>query len=91
MTYKEIIAELKNKIYRPVYLLTGDEPFYTDRITEYISKNVLTESEKSFNQAVLYGKETNANDVITIARRFPMMSNYQVVILKEAQELKIGI
>ncbi|MBN2519714.1 MAG: DNA polymerase III subunit delta [Bacteroidales bacterium] len=88
MTYKEIITELKNKIYRPVYLLTGDEPFYIDLISNNISENVLDENEKSFNQTVLYGKETDVNTLITLARRYPMMSNYQVVILKEAQELK---
>ena len=88
MTYQEIIAELKNKIYRPIYFLTGDEPYYIDKITNYISDHVLNENEKSFNQTTLYGKETDVTSLITLARRFPMMSNYQVVILKEAQEVK---
>jgi DNA polymerase III subunit delta len=84
----ELMSDLKNKIYKPVYFFTGDEPYYIDKVTDYIMCNVLTEAEKSFNQTVIYGKDNEAADVLNAARRFPMMSNQQVVVLKEAQELK---
>lgn len=89
MTYEAIVAELKNKKYRPLYFLAGDEPFYIDKITQYIEHNVLDESERSFNQSILYGKETDIDTVIGEAKRFPMMAPYQVVIVKEAQHLKL--
>ena len=87
MTYEDILKDLKDKKYKPVYLLMGEEPYYIDRVTDYIAKNVLSEEEKTFNQIVLYGKDTDIPGVINAARRFPMMSNRQVVIVKEAQEL----
>ena len=87
-SYAEIMGELKNKIYKPVYFLTGDEPYYIDCISDYIEKNVLDEAEKSFNQAVYYGKDINIRDLINSARRFPMMGNYLVIIVKEAQNIK---
>ena len=86
--FDEIIKELKNKIYRPVYFLMGEETYYIDLVTDYITKHVLTEAEKTFNQMQFYGKDSDVNTVINAARRFPMMANYQVVVLKEAQELK---
>jgi DNA polymerase-3 subunit delta len=86
--FSQILADLKNKIYHPIYLLMGDEAYYIDLITDYISKHVLTEAERTFNQLVLYGKDTDVRVIIDAARRFPMMSNYHVVIVKEAQELK---
>jgi len=88
MTHEAILKDLKNKSYKPVYLLMGDEPYYIDMITDYIAKNVLNDSEKTFNQMVIYGKDTNIPDLVNTARRFPMMANHQVVILKEAQDLK---
>src|SRR6056297_885687 len=88
LSYEQILGDLKNKIYHPVYFLTGDEPFYIDRITEYASRNILTPEEQSFNQTVLYGKDVDAAAVINSAKRFPMMANQQVVIVKEAQEIK---
>ena len=88
MTYDEILNDLKNKIYKPVYLLYGEESYFIDKITDYIANNVLTEAEKAFNQTIMYGKDVSINTVIQAARRFPMMSNYQVVIIKEAQNLK---
>jgi len=86
--YNDIINELKKKIYKPVYFLQGEEPYFIDKITSYIQENVLTEAEKSFNQTILYGKDTTVEEVINTAKRFPMMANLQVVIVKEAQELK---
>jgi DNA polymerase III subunit delta len=88
MTVHEIISELKNRNFRPVYLLSGEEPYYIDMITDYIMNNVLSEEEKAFNQTVLYGKDTDAVGVINSARRFPMMASYQLIVLKEAQQLK---
>jgi DNA polymerase-3 subunit delta len=85
--YIDILRDLKNKIYKPVYFLMGEEPYYIDVITDYIATNVLTDSEKEFNQVVMYGKDTTALNVINAAKRFPMMSQYQVVIVKEAQTL----
>ena len=87
MEYNAILRDLKNKTYKPIYFLMGEEPYYIDLITDYIASNVLNESEKTFNQIVLYGKDTTVPDIINTARRFPMMSSYQVVIVKEAQTL----
>ena len=86
--YQEILRDLKNKIYKPIYFLMGEEPYFIDNITDYIADNVLTDAEKTFNQMVLYGKDTDIATVINTAKRFPMMANYQVVIVKEAQNLK---
>ncbi len=88
MTYEQIITDLKNKIYKPIYYLMGNEPFYIDKITNHIIKNVLTDVEKDFNQTILYGKDTDIHTVITTAKRFPMMANLQVVVVKEAQNIK---
>lgn len=87
-TYESIMDELKNRVYRPVYYLMGEEGFYTDRITDYIARNVLNEVEQEFNLSVYYGLDTNIETVISAARRYPMMSEYQVVIVKEAQMMK---
>ncbi len=86
--YKEIIRELKNKIFKPVYFLAGKEPYYIDLLTDFIEGQVLDEAEKSFNQTVLYGLDVTVMQVIETCRRFPMMSNQQVVIVREAQKLK---
>jgi len=88
MTHDEIIRELKDKNYHPIYFLYGDEPYYIDLISNYIAENTLTEAEKSFNQTILYGKDSDGPGVINAARRFPMMSDKQVIIVKEAQELR---
>ena len=86
--YKEILQDLKRKIYKPVYFLCGEEPYFIDKISDFIEKNVLDESEKDFNQTILYGKDVTMDVVLGTAKRFPMMSEYQVVIVKEAQNLK---
>lgn len=88
MKFEEILKDLKNKIYKPIYFLSGEEPYYIDLITDYIAKNVLTEAERSFNQTVLFGKDSKIEDIINAAKRFPMMANHQVIIVKEAQEIK---
>ena len=88
MEYKEILSDLEKKIYHPIYILHGEEPYYIDIISNYIEKNVLTEEEKDFNQTVVSGKDTSAEAINALARRYPMMSDYQVVIVKEAQNVK---
>ena len=87
-TYEEIARELKNRIYKPVYYLMGEESYYIDRISEYIAQTVLNENEKEFNQTIVYGADTDIATVINAAKRYPMMSKYQVVIVKEAQNIK---
>jgi DNA polymerase-3 subunit delta len=88
MDFNTIMSDLKKKVYRPVYFLMGDEPYFIDIISDYIEQNVLDESEKEFNQSVLYGRDVTIADIIGAAKRFPMMSEYQVVIVKEAQDVK---
>jgi DNA polymerase-3 subunit delta len=88
VTYEEILSDLKNRIFKPVYFLAGEEPYYIDLITDYIQDKVLTEDEKPFNQIILYGEDTNIASIIDTARRFPMMASHQVLIIKEAQSLK---
>ncbi len=88
MNYQQILTELRNKEYHPVYFLHGNESFFIDSISNFIENKVLTEAEKSFNQTVFYGKETEASAVIDVALRYPMMAMRQVVVVKEAQEMK---
>ncbi len=84
---KQIVTEIKNGNIKPIYFLMGDEPYYIDRISEYIDKNVLAEEEKGFNQMILYGRDVTVEDIVANAKRFPMMAERQVVIVKEAQDL----
>ncbi len=88
MKYENIISDLKSKKYAPVYFLMGDEPYYIDMISDYIADNTLIEAEKAFNQTILYGKDVDMVTVIDSAKRFPMMSEYQVIIIREAQNIK---
>lgn len=87
-TFDSIISDLSKKKYLPVYLLMGDEPFYIDQVTDYITQHVLNEDEKSFNFSVFYGKDADVNNIILSAKRYPMMASHQVIIIREAQELK---
>ncbi len=87
-TYEDIIKEIKAKQYKPIYYLMGDEPYYIDLISDYITQNVLTEIEKEFNLTVVYGADVDVATIINAAKRYPMMSEYQVVIVKEAQNIK---
>ena len=84
---KEIVAEIDKGEPRPLYFLMGEEPYYIDKIAHYIADNVLAEEEKGFNQMVLYGKDSNVEEIVSSAKRFPMMANHQVLIVKEAQHL----
>lgn len=84
---KQIVADIRNGNIKPIYFLFGEEPYYIDKISQFIEKNVLTEEEKGFNQMVLYGKEAGIDEIVGNAKRYPMMAERQVVIVKEAQEL----
>jgi DNA polymerase III subunit delta len=83
----KIINDIKAGNIKPIYFLMGEEPYYIDRITEYLEQNLLTEEEKGFNQMVLYGRDTTVDEIVSNAKRYPMMAERQVVIIKEAQEL----
>ncbi|MDR2496379.1 MAG: DNA polymerase III subunit delta [Tannerellaceae bacterium] len=88
LSFEEICKDVKAKKFVPVYLLMGEEPFFIDQITDLLLENVLNESEKDFNQTILYGAETDAGTIFNAARRFPMMSEYQLVVVREAQDVK---
>lgn len=88
ITYEEIVRSIKNKHYAPVYFLMGDEDYYIDQITDLIMRTVLTDVEKEFNQTVIYGSDTDIASVINMAKRYPMMAEHQVIVVKEAQNLK---
>lgn len=84
---KEIVKDIKNKRLAPVYFLMGDEPYYIDNVADYIEEHVLTEEEKGFNQMILYGRDVSIQDIVSNAKRFPLMADKQVIIVKEAQDL----
>ena len=88
MNYKEIISSISNKDFHPIYFLMGEEAFYIDKISDYISDNVLESQEKEFNQSVLYGKEVDIAQIIAEAKQFPFGATHRVVIVKEAQNIK---
>ncbi|MEI6139063.1 MAG: DNA polymerase III subunit delta [Mariniphaga sp.] len=88
MEYTQIIADIKNKVYSPIYFLEGEEPYFLDLISDYILENVLSEDEKGFNQSILYGKDLSIDTIMTTAKRFPMMAERQVVIIREAQNIR---
>lgn len=87
MTFEQIKAEIQARKFRQVYLLMGDEPFFIDQLTEMLTETVLPEEERDFNQTILYGAESDVPSIIALARSFPMMSDYQMVVIKEAQNL----
>lgn len=88
---KKIVTDIKARAIKPIYFLTGEEAYYIDKLSEYIEKTVLTEEEKGFNQMVMYGKEATIEDIVSNAKRYPMMADYQVIIVKEAQHLAKSI
>lgn len=83
----KIINDIKAGNIKPIYFLMGEEPYYIDKITEYLEHNLLTDDEKGFNQMILYGVDTTIEDIVANAKRYPMMAERQVVIVKEAQNL----
>ena len=88
VSFDGIMSDLKTRHFVPVYYLMGDESYYIDKISDYIAENVLQPEERDFNQTVLFGSDVTAAQIADAARRYPMMSEYQVVIVKEAQNLK---
>ena len=83
----KIVNDIKNGNIRPIYFLMGEEPYYIDKLCDYIDQNLLSEEEKGFNQTVLYGRDVSIEDIVSTCKRYPMMAERQVVIVKEAQEL----
>jgi DNA polymerase-3 subunit delta len=83
----KIINDIKAGNIKPIYFLMGEEPYYIDKLTEYIEQNVLQEHERDFNQTILYGRDVTIEDVVGNAKRYPMMADRQVVVVREAQEL----
>ncbi len=90
MNAVELLKDLKNRKYKPVYLLHGEEPYFIDEVSDFVEHKVLTEAEKGFNQTVFYGKDTDVMTVLNASKRYPMMADYQVVLVKEAQDMKWG-
>lgn len=84
---RQLVADIRNGNIKPIYFLMGAEPYYIDQISNFIEQTVLSEEEKGFNQMVLYGRETTIDDIVANAKRYPMMAERQVLIVKEAQEL----
>lgn len=85
--YSKIISDIKKGIFKPVYLLMGEEPYFIDQITDAIVENALDDSERDFNQTVLYGNEAEVSFVINAAKRYPMMAERQLIVIKEAQNM----
>ena len=88
VSYEGIMKELMSGQYRPVYYLMGEEPYYIDKICDYIAEHALQPEERDFNQTILFGSDVNASQIADAARRYPMMAERQVVIVKEAQNIK---
>ena len=84
----DILKDLKKGQYAPVYFLQGEESFLIDQVSDYIEKNAIDEASKSFNQIILYGKDVKVVDILNNARRYPMMSDRQLVLVKEAQHIQ---
>lgn len=88
MDYKAVIKSIRDKKYEPIYFLHGEEPFFIDAISKVIAEEVLDESERDFNQTVVYGKDCDPAQILSLAKQFPMMSERQVIIIREAQDIK---
>jgi DNA polymerase-3 subunit delta len=86
--YEKLMQDIKNRQFLPIYLLDGDEPFYIDSVTDLLCETILDESERDFNQVVLYGGDIEVVDIINNCRKYPMMAPYNVVVVKEAQNMK---
>ena len=88
ITCEDILKELKSGHYRPVYYLMGEEPYYIDLISDYITDNVLSETEKEFNLTVVYGADVDVATIINAAKRYPMMSERQLVVVIEGHYIR---
>ena len=85
--YNNLVKDIKNKQFLPVYFLQGDEPFYIDKINDLLEANVLKEEEKAFNQNIVYGTESDLDQLISLAKQFPMGADKQLLVIKEAKGL----
>lgn len=88
LTYETLMRALTQRQFAPIYILMGDESFYIDKIADYIMNNVLQPEERDFNQTVLFGADTSAAQIVDYCKGYPMMSEYRVVVVKEAQNIK---
>lgn len=88
---KQLVTDIKNKNFKPIYFLMGEESYYIDKISSFIENNVLNDADKGFNQIILYGRDVTVDDIVSNAKRYPMMAEHQVVIVKEAQDLSRNI
>jgi len=88
---KQLVTDIKKGNIKPIYFLMGEEAYYIDRVSDFIEEHVLAEEEKGFNQMVLYGRDVTIEDIIANAKRYPMMAERQVIIVKEAQDLSKSI
>jgi DNA polymerase-3 subunit delta len=88
---RNVVSEIKKGNIKPIYFLMGEEPYYIDKISDFIEENVLDEAEKGFNQQVMYGRDVSIEDIVSSAKRYPMMAERQVIIVKEAQDLSRNI
>lgn len=86
--FNQVMLDINRRLFKPVYFLCGEEPYYIDLISDKLEKTVLDENEREFNQTIVYGKDTDLATILSLAKQFPMMSEYQVVIVKEAQNIK---
>ena len=87
---EQIFKHIKNREFLPIYFFHGEEAFFIDAAVKALENDVLTEDEKAFNQTVVYGKDTNYNDILALSRQYPMMGDKQLIIVKEAQDLKLN-
>ena len=88
ISYEEIVRQVCAGDFKPVYYLMGDEPYYIDRVSDYIVEQALKEEERDFNLTILYGPQTTGEEVVNAAKRYPMMAERQVVVVREAQSLE---
>ncbi|MFA6832424.1 MAG: DNA polymerase III subunit delta [Bacteroidaceae bacterium] len=88
VTFESIMQDLKSRKFSPIYILMGDESYYIDKISDYIAENVLQPEERDFNQSIVFGSDVNVAQIVDLAKGYPMMSEYRVIIVKEAQNLK---
>jgi len=88
MDYKSIVKDIENRNFKPLYLLQGEEPYYIDVISKKLQEHVLQEHERDFNETVVYGKDCDILSLITDASGYPMMSDYKLVLIREAQDIK---
>ncbi len=87
---EQILKNIKNKDFLPIYFFHGEEAYFIDAAVKSLENDVLTEDERAFNQTVVYGKDTNYNEILALARQYPMMGDKQLIIVKEAQDLKLN-